>query len=723
MSQSGGQVEKRDAHKTVGWASPLTVLKGVGPARAEAFASVGIRSIGHLLTFYPRRYKDRPRLHSIGELGDGDEACLRVRITGRGSNFYRGRMKLTRVPAVAMEPSSADDSPADDDAQPRITLRWFNQPYRKEQFAPGTELVIVGRMRLQSEKLAVVVQECELANPDPTGPPGLGIGHLVPIYSSITGVSGGVLRKLIRQALERCRELPETLLPQALTERRGLIPLQDALLQTHFPESHEQVDAARKRLTYQELFLLQVQLARRQRAVKAPSAGHRLPVSRKLQSRYLAALPFELTGAQRRVFDEISEDLAQAEPAHRLVHGDVGSGKTAVAAWALYCAVEAGKQAALMAPTELLAEQHFRTLCGLLAPLGIEPVLLTGSLSAEAKAHVRRRLAEREAVLVVGTHALFQESVAFADLSVAVIDEQHRFGLQQRAALAAKGSGPNVIVMSATPIPRTLALTLYGEFDISVIDELPPGRRPVATKLLPHAKRNPALQMVAEKLAAGHQAYVVCPLVAEGGKVNAEAATQMYESLGDELADLSGSHASLGLVHGQMRAEQREEVMERFRAGGIQVLVSTTVIEVGVDVPNATAMVVFNAERFGLAQLHQLRGRVARSSAQAHCVLLTGSKTPEVIDRLRVLEATSDGFKIAEEDLLRRGPGELVGLAQHGLPDVHMAALLANTATLVQAREDARELLAGDPELSRPEHRVLHEALKAASSRPREWTI
>ena len=700
------------------WAAPLTVLKGVGPARAEAFAAAGIRTIGDLLTFYPHRYKDRPRLHSIGELDDGDEACLRVRIIGKGSNFYRGRMKLTRVPAVVVAPCLPDD-----DTELPITLRWFNQPYRKEQFAPGTELVIVGRMRLQNDKPAVVVGECELANPDLTGPPGLGIGQLVPIYGTIARVSGGVLRKLIRQALDRCRKFPDALLPQALAERRGLIPLQDALCHTHFPESHEHVDAARKRLIYQELFLLQVELARRQRAVKTPSEGHCLPLSQELQARYLAALPFELTGAQRRVFEEISEDLGQAEPAHRLVHGDVGSGKTAVAAWALYCAVEAGKQAALMAPTELLAEQHFRTLCGLLAPLGVEPVLLTGSLPAEAKAHVRQRLTERHAVLVIGTHALFQEAVAFADLSVAVIDEQHRFGLQQRAALAAKGLGPNVIVMSATPIPRTLALTLYGEFDISVIDELPPGRRPVATKLLPHAKRNLALKMVVKELAAGHQAYVVCPLVAEGGKINAEAATQMYERLGDELAELSGSHPALGLVHGQMRAEQREDVMQRFRAGEIQVLVSTTVIEVGVDVPNATAMVIFNAERFGLAQLHQLRGRVARSTTQAHCVLLTGSKTPEVIDRLRVLEATSDGFEIAEEDLLRRGPGELVGLAQHGLPDVHMAALLANTATLVQAREDARELLAHDPELSRPEHRVLRAALKAASSRPREWTM
>jgi ATP-dependent DNA helicase RecG len=722
MPQSGTGGGKSEVDSSVTWNAPLTVLKGVGSARAEAFAAVGICNIGHLLTFYPYRYKDRPRLHSISELDDGAEACLRVRITGRGSNFYRGRMKLTRVPAMVVAPCLDDDA-TDQAQEPRLTLRWFNQPYRKGQFAPGTEIVIAGRLHYQNGKTAIVVQECELANPDPNGPPGLGIGRLVPVYSNIAGVSAGLLRKLIRQALDRSEEIPEALLPPALARKRGLIPLQDALWRTHFPESHRDVDAARKRLTYQELFLLQVELARRHRAVKKPSPGYRLAVSQEQQARYLDALPFEITGAQRRVLAEISEDLSQAAPAHRLVHGDVGSGKTAIAAWALYCAVEAGKQAALMAPTELLAEQHFRALRSLLMPLGIESVLLTGSLAAEAKDHVRQRLADGEPVLVIGTHALFQESVVFANLSVAVIDEQHRFGLQQRAALAAKGLHPNVIVMSATPIPRTLALTLYGEFDVSVIDELPPGRQPVATKLLAHGKRVQALKMVVEELAAGHQAYVVCPLVAEGGKIHAEAATRMYQRLGDELAELSGSHVALGLVHGQIPAEQREEVMEEFRAGKIQVLVSTTVIEVGVDVPNATAMVIFNAERFGLAQLHQLRGRVARSSTQARCVLITGSNTPEVIERLRVLEATSDGFQIAEEDLLRRGPGELVGLAQHGLPDVHMAALVANTATLVQAREDACELLACDPKLSRPEHQVLRNALKAVSSQPREWTI
>ncbi len=709
----------------VSWRAPLTSLKGVGPARAEALAAAGLATVADLLTYYPYRYKDRPRLHHLAELDDGREACLLVRITGKGSNFYRGRLRMTQLPAVALDPECPEGAPdTDQDATP-ITLRWFNQPYRVEQFPVGTELVVVGPIRLKSKQPAVAVQECERATTDGDGSPGLGIGQLVPVYGRIEGVGPTVLRRLIRRALDECRELPEGLVPPELAARHNLIPLREALWQTHFPESADARQAARKRLVYQELFLLQLELARRQQAVKTPAAGAPLPVDETTRRDYLAALPFHPTAAQQRVLDEITADLAAAQPAHRLVHGDVGSGKTVVAGWALYCAVRAGKQAAMMAPTELLAHQHYRTLSGLLAPLGIEPMLLTGSMAGQAKDDVRRHLASGQPALVVGTHALFQPGVEFSDLAVAVVDEQHRFGLQQRAALAAKGLRPNVIVMSATPIPRTLALTLYGDFDISVIDELPPGRQPVQTSLLPDRKRAAAFELVAEQIARGHQAYVVCPLVGEGKKSDAEAATQLYESLRTEMAALTGDRdIAVGLVHGQMPSQQREDIMQRFRAGRIHVLVSTTVIEVGVDVANATAMVVLNAERFGLAQLHQLRGRVARSSTQARCVLLTASKAPEVVDRLRVLVETGDGFRIAEEDLLRRGPGEMVGLAQHGLPDVHMAALLADTPTLVAAREDARRLLQDDPLLEADDHRPLRQALQHSRAVPHaEWTI
>ncbi len=706
--------------KGVSWAAPITTLKKVGPARADSLAAAGLRTIGDLLTYYPYRYQDRPRLHRIEELSDGQEACLRVRVTGKGSNFYRGRLRMTQVPALAMAPPST--LPLEEASERRITLRWFNQPYRAEQFKPGTELVLVGKMRLRGDQAAVVVQECERASPDATDSPGLGIGKLVPVYSRIEGLSPTLLRKLIRQALDRCQELPEALVPPELARQRGLMSLREALWQTHFPDSNDSQAAARKRLVYQELLLLQLELARRQRAVKAPATGGGLPFDETAREEYLGALPFGLTPAQARVLEEVAADLAGSEPAHRLVHGDVGSGKTVIAAWALYCAIRTGKQAAMMAPTELLAEQHYHTLSALLAPLGIQPLLLTGSLPEPAKAQVRDHLASGEPVVVVGTHALLQPGVEFADLAVAVIDEQHRFGLQQRAALADKALRPNVLVMSATPIPRTLALTLYGDFDISVIDELPPGRQPVQTRLLPDRKRKAALKLLVAQLAAGHQAYVICPLVEEARKSNAEAATQMYQNLQAELAAFpGGKEAALGLVHGQMPAQQREAVMAQFHVGEVHVLVSTTVVEVGVDVPNATVMVVFNAERFGLAQLHQLRGRVARSSAQAHCVLLTTSKTLEVVERLRVLEETSDGFKIAEEDLRRRGPGEMVGLAQHGLPDVHMAALLADTPSLVQARDDARRLLDQDPDLRA--HQLLRRALKAVSTKPRQWTI
>lgn len=690
------------------WDGPLTALKGIGPARAEVFAAAGIRTIGHLLSFYPLRYIDRPRLHSPEELRDGVEALLRVRITARGSNFYRGRVRMTTVPAVALDPDDGSEKLP-------LKLRWFGQTYRATQFAPGTELVLAGRPRGLEKTTCLVVSECERAVDGPTGP-GLGIGCLVPVYSTIDGVGAPTLRRLIRQALDVCEDFPELTVPSELAAARGLMPLREAIIQVHFPESHDSYRAARSRLNYQELLLLQLALLRRRSEIAGEATGTGLNVDAQQLRTYARALPFTLTHAQQRTLSEVTSDLRASGRAHRLIHGDVGSGKTVIAGWVLWAATQAGRQAAMMAPTELLAEQHHRTLTSLLAPLGAGPVLLTGSMSAADRRLARRQLCSPQPIIAVGTHALFQEGVDFADLAVVVIDEQHRFGLKQRAALARKGPRPDVFVMSATPIPRTLALTVYGDFDISVIDELPPGRRPVATRVVTMSGREEALRLLASELRAGHQGYVVCPLIEEGDGGGWEAAVAVHEALEVELARHAAGDARLGLVHGRVPAEQRARVMDRFRAAQLDVLVSTTVIEVGVDVPNATAMVVLNAERFGLAQLHQLRGRVARSAHQAHCLLVTDSQSEEALSRLTVLERTADGFAIAEEDLARRGPGELAGLAQHGLPDVHMAALLADTPTLLTAREDARNLLQADPHLRLERHRPLRLALAGSGA-------
>lgn len=710
--------------RQVTWDGPLTALKGVGPVRAQSLANAGISTIGDLLTFYPLRYRDRPRLHHPDELQEGMEACLLVRVTGRGRNLYRGRMRMSDVPAVALPPRPGQDVSSDDADLTPITLRWFGQPYRAGQFKPGSELVVAGPATLKGKRTVVVVQECERAWQKDERSPGLGIGQLVPVYSRIEGVGPLQLRSLVQQALEQCCDLPEDLIPPELAARRGLMAVSEALRQTHFPTSARAQKQAQKRLVYQDLLVLQSALALRKQTARPTEAAAVVPADAHLHARFVQALPFALTGAQQRVVDEVSGDLAAPAAAHRLVHGDVGSGKTVVAAWAMYCAVQDGRQAAMMAPTELLAEQHFRTLQDLIAPLGIRPLLLTGSMSEAARGEVLRSLASGEPALVVGTHALFQQGVEFSDLAVVVVDEQHRFGLAQRAALAAKGSGPNVMVMSATPIPRTLALTLYGDFDISVLDELPPGRTPVRTRLLPASKSGTAMKLLREHVQDGQQAYVVCPLISGDANGDAIAATEMHQRLEERLIGLpEGDRIAVGLVHGRMTAEARETVMEQFRAGQVRVLVSTTVVEVGVDVPDATLMVVYNAERFGLSQLHQLRGRVARSIAEAHCILLTDSDTPEVLDRLGVLKQTGDGFRIAEEDLRRRGPGEMAGLAQHGLPDVHMAALLADTPTLVQARDDARLLLDADPQLQAPQHRALRRAISKAAASDAKWTI
>ncbi|MEA3401015.1 MAG: ATP-dependent DNA helicase RecG [Armatimonadota bacterium] len=690
------RAEREEPAQPLSWEDPVRELSGVGPARAEALERLGVRTIGDLLLHCPARYEDRRQVLTLRELTHGQTAAVRVTVTRRGRRSSRRRSAAAIVP---VESGGTEGE-----------LLFFRQPWRVERHDPGEELLVVGTARIDSGDIAIAVAECESL--DAEGPDAAGC--IVPVYPSTEGVSQRMHRRWVGQALERCPP-PEDPLPERLLGDRGLMPLAEALRQVHQPTDFPRQRAARHRLAYQELFALQLSLALRRAKATAPDPGASIPAAG-LPEALLETLPFEPTAAQERVIAEVLADLSAGEPAHRLVHGEVGSGKTVVAAVALAAAVRAGRQAAMMAPTEVLAEQHHESLAELLGPMGLQPVLLTGSTPAAERAAAEDALAAGEAICAVGTHALFSAGVEFADLAVAVIDEQHRFGVRQRARLSAKGARPNVLVMSATPIPRTLALAVYGDFDVSVIDELPPGRRRPETRLLSVAQADEAWAFVRERVAEGRQAYVVCPAIDASEEMTAAAETF------EELAAGPLRELRLGLVHGRLEADQRHRVMGRFREGEIDVLVATSLIEVGLNVPNATTIVILDAERFGLAQLHQLRGRVARAAWQPHCILLSGTDSPEALDRLAVLVRTTDGFEIAEEDLRRRGPGELDGIRQSGLPDLRITSIIADTAALWQAREDAFSIIERDPELALPEHAGLS-SLLAHSRHGELWTL
>ncbi len=678
-------------------------LRHVGPRRAEVLAQLGISTVHDLLRHYPLRYDDRRNCPPIASLAHRQSATVQVRVTGPGHLKRPAGRVVAEVPAT--------------DGTTAVTLTWFNQAYRADQYATDTRLLVTGQCMIRKGEHSLIVAEVEVLDPDADAER-LSIGRLTPVYPLSAGLSQALLRRLISQALETCDPLPPSPLPEDLTAGRGLVTLAEALREIHFPTDDNARLRARGRLAYEELFLLQATLAQRRAHAVAQTPEAVVEVAG-LVAEFLASLPFAATGAQVRVIGDIEADLPVPRPANRLIHGDVGSGKTVCAAFALAAAARQGRQAALMAPTELLAQQHYRTLSTLLQPLGLSCRLLIGAMSGAAGDHARRRIRSGEDRIVVGTHALFQESVQFHDLAVVVIDEQHRFGVRQRAELAAKGLRPNLFVMSATPIPRTLALTAYGDFDVSVLDELPPGRKPVVTALAWGKERRRAYETLGARVAAGRQAYIVCPLIEDGEDDYLAAAEREFHRL------RTGHFASLrlGLLHGKLDSERRDATMQRFHAGEIEILVTTTVIEVGVDVPNATVMLVENAERFGLAQLHQLRGRVARGEHEGICMLLTRAATPEVVSRLQVLERTCDGFEVAEEDLRRRGPGELTGARQSGLPDLRMADLVADTRTLVQAREDAFALLAADPALALPEHAALREAIAGFGRQQEKWAL
>ena len=638
---------------------------------------------------------------TLAELVHGESAVVRVQVTGKGRLHRRGRRSTVRTPVT--------------DGDTVAELVWFNQPYRASAHAKGDRLLVVGTARVETGQTSITVREVETDSEDDQP---RDAGGLVPVYRATEGMAQRGLRELVAQVLERCERLPDDPIPAYLRSARDLMGLAEALPEVHFPTSDDSRRAARRRMAYHELFALQLALALRRRQVKSADGDGGMTAPGAVEE-LVALLPFEPTGAQTRVIAEVAEDLAAAAPAHRLIHGEVGSGKTVIAAAALLIAVRSGAQAAVMAPTELLAEQHHATLVEMLGPLGVEVGLLTGSLPAPERNAIRDALASGELACVVGTHALISEGVEFANLGLAIIDEQHRFGVRQRARLTvAKSRQPDLLIMSATPIPRTLALTAWGDFDVSVLDELPPGRKRPRTKLVAVDKREAIWPGVIKRLDQGRQAYVVCPAIDESEELDIAAATAVHEELvSGQLAD-----RRVDLIHGRMDADRRREVMARFRDGGTDVLVATSLIEVGVDVPNATVMIIQSAERFGLAQLHQLRGRVSRASHQPHCLLLPGDCGAESFERLAAVASMDDGFEIAEEDLRRRGEGELDGTSQSGLDAPGLGTLLADTTSLSQAREDAFALVELDPNFAEPGHEGL--AALAESIRNADlWTL
>jgi ATP-dependent DNA helicase RecG len=667
-------------------------LKGVGERRAEAFARLGIRTVQGLLWHLPHRYVDASTLTPLAQARVGaDVACVgrvvakRVLPTRRGLRIFHAVLR---------------------DGSGVLECAWPGQSFLDRSIEVGQVLLVAGPVRFYHGRQMAPREHIILGGPDEDDPVAqLAQGLVLPVYPATEGLSHKLIRSLIDRNLDAMVRLSPEVLPEDVRGRAGLLPIGQALQAVHRPAAAAEAERGRHRLAFDELLDLQLMLGRARLLARRGREGIRFEVKRDLTTRLKAALPWDLTGDQKQALREITADMTSPERMHRLLMGDVGTGKTVVALFAMLLAIENGYQAALMAPTELLVEQHGATLRTLLAPLGLAPHLLLGRLSGGEKDEARRGIAAGDAKVVVGTHALFQEQVAFHRLGLVVIDEQHRFGVEQRAALIGKGEAPDVLLLTATPIPRTLALTRYGDLDISVLREKPPGRGLVQTAIRGPLQRDKVLAFVHSAGVSGRQAYIVLPVIEESERADLRAATVMSEQLTASWPDLR-----VGLVHGRMKAEERDAVMRAFRAGEVAVLVATTVIEVGIDVPNASIMVIEHPERFGLAQLHQLRGRVGRGAAESQCILLTPGVSPA---RLKAFAATEDGFRIAELDLEERKQGDLLGQRQSGMADIRIARFPDDAGLLQQAREYARELLDRDPLLKRGEHAPLRERVLA----------
>jgi ATP-dependent DNA helicase RecG len=668
--------------------TPVTYLRGVGPRRAEALGRLKIRTAGDLLYHIPHRYEDASTVSPIATLEPGMDATVIGRVVSKGVIPTRKGLRIFQ--AVIR------------DASGMIEASWPGQPFLDRTINKGDVLLLTGGVRFYHGRQ---LQPREFVNlgEDDEGTSG---GRVLSVYPATEGLSFKAIRVMIEQHLDVLLPLVVEYLPAGVLSQGAVPGLADALRMVHRPTSIAEAMRGRERLAYEELLFVHILQRRAHALARERRGGITFTNRRELTSRLKGSLPYELTGAQVRALREIVADMCSDQRMHRLLQGDVGSGKTIVALFASLLALENGYQAAVMAPTELLAEQHHRTLSRLVAPLGIEPVLVTGGLAARDRKAAAERLAKDEPTLAIGTHALVQQSTVFARLGLAVIDEQHRFGVEQRAALGAKGERPDVLLMSATPIPRTIALTLYGDLDVSILDERPPGRLPVTTALRGEKSRERVLDFIAREVEKGRQAYVVYPIIDESEKSDLRAATTAFA----ELSAGPFAGRQIALLHGRMPGEERDAVMRSFRDGAIDVLVATTVIEVGIDVPNATVMLIEQPERFGLSQLHQLRGRVGRGAEASYCILL-GDVSPEAAERLRVFVETEDGFAIARADLRLRGMGDLFGERQSGVATFRVADPLRDEELNERARGAAWSLLDRDPELQRSEHAGMRKVL------------
>jgi len=653
-----------------GWTDTVQYIKGVGPRKANLLAKLGIYTIGDLLEHYPLRYEDRRQLKAIGNLTDGEVGTFKATIVNCVESKPRRGLHITKI-AVS-------------DSSGTVQLVWFNQPHIKKNYKLGLNILVTGKVKK--------IYQVEVLNPEIeiiTDVDGLETGGIVSVYATNESINQRFLRNIVRKILDDCCDIPEILPPIIITQF-SLLDRKLAYENIHFPQNMDALEQARRRLVFEELYLLQCGLLFIKKQHRSNTIGIKHGPDGSLSKQVKMQLPFILTDDQQKVLSEIKLDMEDVKPMQRLLQGDVGSGKTVIAALALAKTIENGYQGAMMVPTEILAEQHYDTFLNIFLPLGVRVRILTGKLPKRVREQVLEEIHNGLVDVVIGTHALIQDTVKFQYLGLVVTDEQHRFGVRQRAKLQEKGNTPDVLVMTATPIPRTMALTVYGDLDVSTIRQLPPGRKTIKTYVRGSDRRQLVYQFISNEIKNGRQAYVVCPLVEESEKINAQSAVELYE----ELMQTELENISCGLVHGKMKSADKELVMSGFYSGEIKVLVATTVIEVGVNVPNATVMIIENAERFGLAQLHQLRGRIGRGGYQSYCILLSDNKNPDTQERLTIMTKTNDGFVLAEEDLKMRGPGQFFGTKQHGLPDLKIADIINDIGVFLEARQAAEQTLA-----------------------------
>jgi ATP-dependent DNA helicase RecG len=679
--------------------SPAQYVKGVGPRIAKLLGRLGVNTVLDMIYFFPRSYVDRRNIVPISKVEPGEVALIKGGVTKVKVN--KTRRGFTIIKAAVMDRSGI------------IYAVWFNQPFMQNVLKRGVKILVSGKADFNSytAEMELSVREYEILGDD-----GGVVDPIVPNYPLTAGLQQKKIRNIIKLVISSHLSLIVDPLPEKIKAGAGLMELLPAIRDLHFPGDLKDISPSHRRLAFDDFFSFQVGMMLRRKIFREEVKGIKFEVKGELLGKLTSSLPFELTNAQKKVFKEISSDMSASKPMARLLQGDVGSGKTVVAAMAITVAMQSGHQAALMVPTEILAGQHYSRLKKFFDPLGVNVELLISSVKSSERKGIKERLRRGEINMVVGTHALLEEDVKFKNLGLVVIDEQHRFGVLQRASLSKKGGNPDILVMTATPIPRSLALTLYGDLDRSVIDELPPGRTPVKTVLVSDSNRSKAYEFIRKEVSNGRQAFVICPLIEESEALDLKAAKLEAETLGRDVFP----EFEVGLLHGRLKGDEKDSIMKRYRDGKINILVSTTVVEVGIDIPNATIMLIEHAERFGLAQMHQLRGRIGRGAKQSYCLIAGDPKSEWGKARIAAMLSSNDGFKIAEEDLKIRGPGDFYGVAQAGLPVrqaglplFRIADIIADSDILLAARNAAVELVESDPKLEREENRLLREELNS----------